>query len=377
MPTSPMQRALRLAQAVQGSTSPNPPVGAVLVKRGRIIGEGSTQPPGGPHAEVMALREAGRAAKGAILYVTLEPCPTSGRTPPCTDALLRAGVAEVHIAAYDPHPQVSGRGAAALAEAGIPARHDTGHEAAAWDLIEAHGKYARSGQPFVIAKFASSLDGKIAARDGSATWITGPQARQASHRLRASVDVVLVGGTTILADDPQLTARPGGRTAVRQPLKVVVDSIAATPVDAKVLRGPGSCLIATGRDAREDDVARLRAAGAEVVRSPSPGRLVDLHALLDYLAGRECISILAEGGGTVLGTLFDGGLVDKVMAFIAPAIIGGSDAPTAVAGRGAANIAGAVRLHDVSSRRAGSDLIVTGYVKPRREWLGVAAESEA
>lgn len=368
-----MHRALRLARAVAGSTSPNPPVGAVVVSGGQVVGQGATQPPGGPHAEVVALRAAGPAARGATLYVTLEPCPTVGRTPPCTSAILEAGIAEVRFASYDPNPAVSGRGEEALRAAGVRTVHEASFEEAAWDLIEAHAKYSRTGRPFVIAKYACSLDGKIAARDGSATWITSPEAREASHRLRAQVDAIMVGGTTILADDSQLTARPGGRLAPRQPIRVVFDSIAATPSDARVIHGPGRCLIAVGRDAREEDVARLRAAGAEVMRFSSPGRRVSLAGLLDYLASQGCISILAEGGGTLLGALFDGGFVDKVMAFIAPAIIGGADAPTAVGGEGAANIAGALRLSDVSVRRAGTDLIVTGYTQPRHVLMGAAA----
>ena len=372
----PMRRALRLARSVAGSTSPNPPVGAVLVKRGRVIGEGATQPPGGPHAEVMALEAAGTAAKGATLYVTLEPCPTIGRTPPCTDALVRAGIAEVHFAAFDPNPAVSGKGAESLRAAGITVTHEAAYEEASWDLIEAYAKYSRTGKPFVIAKYACSLDGKIAARDGSATWITSPEAREASHRLRTTVDAILVGGTTILADDSQLTARPKGRVAVRQPLRVVFDSIAATPSDAQVIHGPGRCLIAVGRDARDEDVARLQRAGAEVMRFTSPGRRVSLESLLDYLASQGCISILVEGGSTALGALFDGGMVDKVMAFIAPAIIGGMDAPTAVGGEGAPNIAGALRLTDVSVKRAGTDIIVTGYTQPRHVLMG-ASQPEA
>lgn len=371
-----MQRALQLARSVQGTTSPNPPVGAVLVKRGRIVGEGATQPPGGPHAEVMALRQAGAAAKGATLYVTLEPCPTHGRTPPCTDAVIAAGVAEVRFAAFDPHPAVSGAGLKALRAAGVAATYEAGHAAAADELIEAHAKFSRTGHPFVIAKFAESLDGKIAARDGSATWITGGPARELAHKLRTQVDAVLVGGTTILADDSQLTARPRGKTAARQPLRVVVDSIAATPPDAKVIGTDGRCLIAAGRDAHDDDVARLQAAGAEVIRFPGPSRRVDLRTLLDHLAARGCISVMAEGGGTVLGALFDAGLVDKVMAFIAPAIIGGSDAPTAVAGQGAAHISSALRLQDVTVRRAGADVVMTGYLATRASRLGVPNPDE-
>jgi len=365
-----MRRALRLARSVAGTTSPNPPVGAVLVKRGKIIGEGATQPPGGPHAEAVALAAAGRAAKGATLYVTLEPCPTSGRTPPCTDALIAAGVAEVRFAAFDPSPAVSGKGVAALRAAGLQVTQDQAFEEASWDRIEAHAKFSRTGKPFVIAKYACSLDGKIAARDGSATWITSPEAREASHQLRTTIDAIMVGGTTILADDSQLTARPKGKVAARQPLRVVFDSIAATSSDAQVIHGPGRCLIAVGRDARDEDVARLQKAGAEVMRFTSPGRRVSLEGLLEYLGSRGCISILVEGGSTALGALFDGEFVDKVMAFIAPAIIGGMDAPAAVGGEGAPNIAGALRLSDVSVKRAGTDIIVTGYTRPRHLLMG-------
>ncbi len=356
----PMALALALAERAVGSTSPNPPVGAVLVRDGQVVGEGWTQPPGQAHAEVMALRRAGCRARGAVLYTTLEPCNHTGRTGPCSEAIIEAGVAEVHSAALDPNPCVKGGGHARLAEAGLVT--STGLKAPeAARLIEAYAKLVTTGTPFVTAKFAMSLDGKIASRSGSSRWITGEQARACAHRLRAASDAVMVGIGTVLADDPRLTARDErGAPLHRQPLRVVVDGQGRTPPDARLLSEPGPTLIAAGRAA-----PRVPADGVETVRMPASDGSVDLRALLSHLASRGAASVLVEGGGALLGSLFDLGLVDRVAAFLAPLIVGGSDAPTPVAGHGVGRIADALSLERVTVTPLGRDLSIVGYCAPR------------
>jgi diaminohydroxyphosphoribosylaminopyrimidine deaminase/5-amino-6-(5-phosphoribosylamino)uracil reductase len=361
-----MQRALALARQALGRVSPNPAVGAVLVRDGRVVGEGFTQPPGGSHAEVVALGQAGEVARGSTLYVTLEPCCHQGRTPPCTKAIIAAGVIEVRMAILDPDPNVSGRGRDELAAAGIAVHLGEG-EQEAWRLNEAYIKHRTTGLPFVIAKFAASLDGRIAAASGDSRWISGPQSRQWAHEQRATVDAIMVGVNTILVDDPRLTARPGGQESERKPLRVVADSAGRTPATARVLQGQGRALIATSD--RSEPLWRqvMEAAGAEVLVLPRDGDSLDLAALLKALAERGVLSLLVEGGGILLGSFFDQGLVDKVQAIIAPLIIGAAEAPAAVAGRGAHRLAEAWRLREVAVERLGDDILITGYPAKRGE----------
>ena len=361
-----MQRALALARQALGRVSPNPAVGAVLVRSGRVVGEGYTQPPGGPHAEIVALGQAGEAARGAALYVSLEPCCHHGRTPPCTEAIIAAGVAEVHLATLDPDPNVNGSGRDQLAAAGIAVHVGEGEEEAR-RLNEAYIKHRTTGLPFVIAKFAASLDGRIAAASGDSRWISGPQSRQWAHEQRATMDAIMVGVNTILVDDPQLTARPGGQESERQPLRVVADSHGRTPASARVLQGPGEALIATSDRSDPSWRQAIEAAGAEVLVLPSDGDSLDLTALLRALAERGVLSLLAEGGGILLGSLFDQGLVDKVQVIIAPLIIGAAEAPAAVAGRGAERLADAWRLREVTVERLGDDILIIGYPTKRGE----------
>ena len=241
----PMQRALSLAQGALGTTSPNPPVGAVLVKDGVVVGEGHTQPPGQAHAEIMALRQSGPLARGATLHVTLEPCCTYGRTGPCTRALIEAGVERIHMALEDPNPKVRGQGRAELEAAGITVNTGDGAQQAA-HLYRYYAKHVLTGLPYVIAKFAASLDGKIATSTGDSRWITGEASRRRGQQVRREVDAILVGVNTVLQDDPQLTARDeAGATLERQPLRVVVDSRGRTPQSARMLSEPGSTIIGT------------------------------------------------------------------------------------------------------------------------------------
>lgn len=331
-----------------------------MVRDGEVVGEGYTRPPGQAHAEIAAIRQAGPRAQGATLYTTLEPCNHQGRTGPCSEAIIEAGVVAVHSAVTDPNPHVKGGGLSRLSEAGIAV--STGEMAGkASRLIEGYSKLVKTGTPFVTAKFAMSLDGKIATRTGSSQWITGEEARAYAHRLRAASDAVMVGINTVLADDPRLTARDGSGTALdRQPLRVVVDSRGRMPAAARMLGEPGATLVVTasgGHEARPyGEVSSL-----ETAVLPGADGLVDLEGLMSHLGEREVASVVVEGGGALLGSLFDGGLVDKVSAFVAPVIVGGAEAPSPVAGEGVESIGDALRLRDVEVLRLGEDVAVVGY----------------
>lgn len=356
-----MERALALARDATHSTSPNPTVGAVVVAAdGSVAGEGVTEPPPGRHGEIVALRQAGERARGGTLYVTLEPCCHQGRTPPCTDAIVAAGVAEARYAAGDPDSNVNGGGHRALREAGVRVSAGDG-EAEARRINEAFFKHRSTGLPFVIAKFAASLDGRIAAASGDSRWVSGPETRRWSHQLRTRIDAILVGSSTVIVDDPLLTARPDDQDFERQPLRVVVDTRGRTPPMARVFTGPAKTLVATVIGSPPEWSAALKARGAEVLVLPGAGEHVDLPSLLAELGRRDILSLLVEGGGVILGSFFDHGLVDKVHAVIAPMIIGAAGAPTAVAGKGAYRMAGVMRLGDLTVERMGEDILVTGY----------------
>lgn len=360
-----MQLAIDEARRALGRTSPNPAVGAVIVRDGEIVGRGHTQPPGGAHAEVMALRAAGAAAAGATVYCTLEPCAHFGRTPPCTDALIAAGVAAVRYAIDDPDVQVGGRGRHALEAAGISVTVGDGADEVNV-VLAGYLKHRRTGLPLVIVKYAASLDGRIAAASGDSRWVSGPETLEWAHRERQYLDAIVVGSGTVVADDPTLTARPGGTTeGVHQPLRVVVDSRGRTPEQAKVLTGPSSTLIATAERSTPAWRAAMTAHGAEVVVLPTLAGVdgaahVDLAALLGELGRRGVLVALFEGGGVLLGSLFDARLVDRVYAVLAPLIVGAARAPAAVAGRGAERMSDAVRLHDVTVERLGEDTLISG-----------------
>jgi diaminohydroxyphosphoribosylaminopyrimidine deaminase/5-amino-6-(5-phosphoribosylamino)uracil reductase len=359
MATDFMSRALALAWTAPEPTSPNPTVGAVVVADGEIIGEGVTEPPPGRHAEVVALEQAAERACDATLYVTLEPCRHFGRTPPCTDAIIAAGIAEVHYAAADPGSQ-SGGGHAVLEAAGVRVIAGEG-ETEARRINEAFFKQRETGLPFVIAKFATSLDGRIAAASGDSRWVSGPEAREWSHRLRTRIDAIICGSETIIIDDPLLTARPGGCDAERQPLRVVVDSRGRVPPMARVFTGPARTLVATTEAAPSTWGASIQAVGAEVIALPTDGERVDLVALVQELARRDIVTALVEGGGVLLGGFFDRGLINKLHAVIAPIIVGAADAPGAIAGRGAYRMADALRLREMTVESLGEDILVTGY----------------
>ena len=325
-----MAQAIQLAAKADFWTSPNPMVGAILVTSdGAVAGEGFHRRAGAPHAEVVALEAAGPAARGGTLYVSLEPCSHLGRTPPCVDAIVAAGVRRVVVAMEDPDRRVAGGGLRTLRDAGLDVKVGPLEEEAR-RLNEFYVKHRTTGRPFVSAKFAASLDGKIATRTGDSKWITGEEARAHAHVLRHRHDAVLVGVGTVLQDDPELSARfPGAR----QPLRVVLDSRGRTPADARLRTGPH--LVDDGRD---------------------------LPGLLDRLGGMDVLSLLVEGGARVHGSFFDQRLVDRVYAYLSPTIIGGGQAPAAVAGAGAARMAEAVRLALVEAIPLGTDLMVSGDV---------------
>jgi diaminohydroxyphosphoribosylaminopyrimidine deaminase/5-amino-6-(5-phosphoribosylamino)uracil reductase len=364
-----MKQALSLAKLALGQVSPNPAVGAVVVKNNEVVGQGYTQPPGSGHAEVVALEQAGKEARGSTLYVTLEPCHHYGRTPPCSRTILDAGIAEIHMAMLDPNPLVSGRAKDEMEEAGI--RTFAGeHRQEARDVNEAYTKFITSGMPFVTAKFAMSLDGKIATRSGDSKWISGDEARHYVHNLRYTSDAIMAGVNTVLADNPHLTARCcGGRggTAKKQPLRVIVDGKGRTPLSAQIFKEPGETLLALGRPAKPGETASFTRVGAELLELPSADNCVDLKKLFKALAEREITSVLVEGGGILLGSMFDQGLVDKVIAFIAPIIIGGQETKTAVAGKGVDKMVDSIRLKRVRVERFGPDLMVSGYVAAKKK----------
>ena len=360
-----MEQALSLAKLALGQVSPNPAVGAVVVKNDIVVGQGYTQPPGSWHAEVVALKQAGKEAQGGVMYVTLEPCCHYGRTPPCTQAIIAAGIAEVHLAILDANPLVSGRGKDELEGEGIKV-HLGEHEEEAKEVNEAYTKFITTGIPFVTVKFAMSLDGKIATRSGDSKWISGDEARKGVHNLRYNSDAIMVGVNTVLVDDPRLTARScGGRggTARKQPLRVIVDGKGRTPLTAQLFSEPGKTLLALGKFVTPEEKATFAQVGAELLELSSAGGQVDLKKLLKALGEREITSVLVEGGGILLGSLFDCKLVDKVLAFIAPIIIGGKEAKTAVSGKGVGKVVDSFKLERVSLEKLGEDFMISGYVK--------------
>jgi diaminohydroxyphosphoribosylaminopyrimidine deaminase/5-amino-6-(5-phosphoribosylamino)uracil reductase len=310
----------------------------------------------------LALDHAGERARGATLYVTLEPHCFQGRTAPCTAAIIASGIAEVHYALRDPDPRVNGEGHRVLEAAGVRVVAGEGDDEAR-RTIEEYIKQRETGLPFVIAKFAASLDGRIAAASGDSRWVSGPTAREWSHRMRTRIDAIICGSETIVLDDPLLTARPDGKDAERQALRVIVDSRGRVPPMARVFERTdwALTLVATSEDATPQWRSSIEATGTEVLTFAKHGDRVDLGELLRELARRDVVTALVEGGGVLLGGFFDRGLVDKVHAIIAPIIIGAGDAPGAVAGEGAYRMADALRLRDVTVERLGEDILVTGY----------------
>jgi len=354
-----MNMALAEAERGRGAVEPNPLVGAVLVREGRVVGLGHHGRFGGPHAEVMALRNAAAAARGATLYVTLEPCCHHGKTPPCTDAILQAGVAKVVAAIRDPFPRVAGGGLAILRSAGVPV--DLGLQAgAAADLNAPYLKRVTTGLPYITAKWAMTLDGKTAVASGDSQWISAPGSRSLVHQLRGRMDAILVGIGTVLADDPQLTARPAGpRTAAR----VVLDSKALLPLNSRLVQTAHEVpvLVAVSQQAPADRRQALEVRGCEVVVFPGESR-VPIMPLLAELGQRGMTNVLVEGGGKVLGSFLAAGQVDEVEAYIAPVLEGGDHPHTPARGRGVLRMGDAARLQNVAYSEVAGDMRVRGIV---------------
>jgi len=356
-----MKMALRLAAKGAGWVSPNPMVGAVVVQAGEVAGQGWHRHYGGPHAEIEALRAAGPLSRGATLYVTLEPCNHHGRTPPCTEAVLAAGISRVVAAAPDPNHRVSGGGAVFLKARGVQVEMGL-LEAEVRRLNEAWFAWTENDRPWVIAKAACSLDGKIATRTGDSQWLTGEAARSFGHRLRHECDAILVGVGTVLADDPQLTARLSRRRA-KDPIRLVLDTRLRLPLSARLLHLNSSSptWVACTAEAPSEKIKALEALGAEVLVMPEEEGRVALRPLLQELGRRRVQSLLVEGGAEVLGAFFDQSLVDKFFFFYAPKILGGQKALSVIGGTGVTRLAEAHQARDLSLRRIGPDLMVWGY----------------
>lgn len=358
-----MRRALVLAQRGEGWTNPNPLVGAVVVNGGRIVGEGWHERFGGPHAEAQALEAAGQEAQGAELYVNLEPCVHWGKTPPCVERIIAASIKRVIIAARDPNPLVNGRGAAKLKQAGIEVAVGLLEEEAR-KLNEPFFKFIEAGRPFVVLKLALSLDGKIATRTGDSRWISGERSRELVHRLRNKYMAVLVGINTILEDDPQLTVRLKA-IRTKDPLRIILDSRGQIPPGAKVLNlgSEAPTIVATTELMPKEKEKALLAKGAKVWRFGARNGRVNLDELLERLGEEGFDSLLLEGGATVAAVFLEAELVDKVLFIIAPKIVGGKEAISAVGGQGAARIAEAWQLKDVSVMMLDGDVVYEGYLR--------------
>ncbi len=355
-----INRALQLASGGQGSVEPNPMVGCVIARGAEIIGEGWHRRFGGPHAEVEALAMAGSRASKATLYVTLEPCCHQGKTPPCTKAIIDAGVSRVVVAMQDPFPKVDGGGIEQLRKAGIEVEVGILEDEARW-LCAPYLKLNQSGQPWVIAKWAMTLDGKIATKQGDSQWISHPDSRKIVHALRGRVDAVMVGRQTAAHDDPLLTARPPGP---RVALRIVVDTRASLSSSNRLLAtlDEAPLLIAVGEEAPAADRERLANAGCEVFVCEGDTHAQRLDVLLDELGRRRLTNVLTEGGGGLLGGMLDANAIDEVHAFIAPKIIGGAEAVTPIAGMGAETISAGFNLDSPEIEQVGSDVYIHGRI---------------
>jgi diaminohydroxyphosphoribosylaminopyrimidine deaminase/5-amino-6-(5-phosphoribosylamino)uracil reductase len=356
-----MRQALDLARRAEGRTFPNPLVGALLVKGGRVVGAGFHAKAGGPHAEIMALCQAGSKARGADLYVTLEPCVHWGKTGPCVEALMAAGVKRVFIGMRDPNPLVRGRGIERLKRAGLDVRVGfLERELSALNEPFIHAMI--HGRPMVTVKYAASLDGKIATRTGASKWITGREARRFAHARRGSFDAIMVGIGTVLADDPRLDPVPDDRA--RPYTKIIVDPCGKTPLSSRLFASQRPVIVAT-RTASGSRVKALERPGVRVLKADGVGERIDLGLFLKQLHTFELRHILVEGGARLIGSFLDARLADRAMMYLAPCLIGGEDALSAVGGRGAARPMEAARLVDVTRRDLGPDMLIEGRLEYR------------
>jgi diaminohydroxyphosphoribosylaminopyrimidine deaminase / 5-amino-6-(5-phosphoribosylamino)uracil reductase len=357
-----MKMALDLAEQGIGYTSPNPMVGAVVVKDGKVVGRGWHQIPGGPHAEVYAIDDAGEQAKGADIYVTLEPCNHHGKTPPCTEKIIKAGIRRVIMAMTDPNPDVAGGGAQRLEQAGIPVVSGV-CEKEAQQLIEFFTKYVKTKRPFVILKIAATLDGRIATRTGDSKWITGETSRKYVHALRHAVDAILVGANTVKTDNPQLTTRLEGKKG-KDPTRIILDTNLSIPEEAKVLHNDSASdtIIITGNSVSLEKKSRLEKMGAQIIDAKLKDNLIDLNALMDQLGQMRITSLLIEGGSRVAAEAINAGIVDKICLFYAPKILGGDDGVPMLRGVGPALMSQSIAVRDITVRRFDEDMMIEGYI---------------
>ena len=352
-----MRLALKLAEIGYGSVNPNPLVGAVVVQDGEVVGQGAHRAFGGPHAEVFALEEAGERARDATLYVTLEPCCHHGKTPPCTDLILEAGIREVVYAIDDPNPEVNGKGSACLRENGVEVESGL-LSALAEQQNEIFLTFTRRGTPFVELKLAMSLDGRIATKTGNARWITGEESRVEGHRLRRKHSAVAVGVKTVIRDDPSLNVR---HVEGKDPVPIILDSTGRIPISSKLLHAPSNAIVATCTMPEETE-HEIHKSGARVWRLPTVNGRVSIPALLVRMAEQQLNSLLIEGGGEIAASFLEAKVVDKISFFYAPILIGGHEAVPGIGGVGIEKIADALRLKRVKVQRLGEDLYLTGYV---------------
>lgn len=364
-----MREALRIAKNARGRTSPNPMVGAVIVKEGRIIAEGWHKQAGTNHAEINALNMAGDCAKGSTMYVTLEPCSHFGKTPPCVDAIINAGIKKIYIAVKDPNPQVDS--VQLLKDAGIEVEVGLLEEEAR-HLNEVFFKWITKKLPFVTMKTAMTFDGKIATANGLSKWITSDESRQRVHEMRDIYDAIMVGIGTVLKDNPTLTARI---RSGKNPIRIIVDSKARTPIMSNVVIGKSAqTIIAVSKSAPKNRIEALKSKGVEVMYA-GEGEQVDLKLLMSELANRNITSVMVEGGGTLNFSLLQEGLVDKMYAFIAAKIIGGYEAITSVEGKGVDTISDAILLKDIKTELIGNDILIKGYIDNNRKKRNAYAQS--
>lgn len=364
-----LRRTLELAERGRGRTSPNPVVGAVVVSAdGEVIGEGYHHVHGGPHAERVAIESCSKDTTGGTIYVSLEPCAHTGKQPPCTDAIIEAGLARVVYASDDPTEKASGRGPGMLRDEGIEVAAAQGEIAAAARMInQPFRKHAKTGRPHVLFKSAQTLDGKVATASGDSQWISSEESRQLAHRFRAECDAIAVGIGTALADDPMLTARFEGVEDDRQPIRVVFDSEARLPLDSALVTSAreAQVIVVAGRAAPREALASLEAMGVDVIVASGENEAARVVSALNELGSRDVQSLLLEGGPHLAGAFFEAGEVDWLTLFLAPIVLGGKQARASVEGSGVERVADAYRALRVQSNRIGDDLLITAFM---REW---------
>lgn len=356
-----MKQTLALAVKSEGLTSPNPLVGAVLVKGNRVIGRGYHKKAGSPHAEIVAIKSAGCKTNGSTLYINLEPCNHYGKTPPCVPEIIKADIRRVVIAMQDPNPLVNGKGIKKLKSSGIDVQCEI-LEQEARRINEPYIKYITKKMPFVVLKWAMSLDGKTATRTGDSKWISNEASRNFTHRLRGKFDAVLIGIETLLKDNPQLTTHGLG---AKEPKRIVVDTKGRIPLDCNLLKESPPVILATTDKINKNKTEDLKKRGVEVIVCEPDKDGVNLKELMVKLAKPGITSVLVEGGGTITASFLENGLADKFIAFISPMIIGGKNAISPVEGKGIEKISDAIKIRNFSTRKIGEDILIEGYINSK------------